>query len=221
MAAAGGRKLKRQTVLVLLTFVSQSLKNIEILHSQLVHQLQELESRENLQDERTLQGIKSQLIKRGKHLKNCARHQKRILFQIEETKLFWIFKKKKIISLLEKYSWDSLDRITKVFEDWTESLLNLEKQLTDLNYSLLKTEELNNLIRENLLDKFIEFNRQNEDNCDNMDRAITSYNLMAEYETAKRDRELNLDYLQSLKEKVLALREEEKLTSFQAAFSTI
>ncbi len=100
-------------------------------------------------------------------------------------------------------------------------MLNLEKQLTDLNYSLLKTEELNNLIRENLLDKFIEFNRQNEDNCDNMDRAITSYNLMAEYETAKRDRELNLDYLQSLKEKVLALREEEKLTSFQAASSTI
>ena len=44
---------------------------------------------------------------------------------------------------------------------------------------------------------------------------------MAEYETAKRDRELNLDYLQSLKEKILALGQEEKITSFQAASGTI
>ncbi len=54
-----------------------------------------------------------------------------------------------------------------------------------------------------------------------MDRAITSYNLMAEYETAKRDRELNLDYLQSLKEKILALGESEASSSFPAASSTI
>ncbi len=72
-----------------------------------------------------------------------------------------------------------------------------------------------------MLDKFIELNRQNEDNCDSMDRAITSYNLMAEYETAKRDRELNLDYLQSLKEKILALGESEASSSFPAASSTI
>ena len=213
--------MKRQTVLALLKLVSESLKNIEILQSQVSYQLQELESRENLQNERTLQEIKSQLIERRKLLSNCARHQKRILFQVEEAKLFWIFKKKKIISLLSEYSWDSSDRIIKVFEDWTESLLTLEKQLTDLNYSLLKTEELNNLIRENFLDKFIEFNRKNEDNYDNMDRVITSYNLMAEYEIAQRNRELNLDYLQSLKEKILALGESEVSSSFPAASSTI
>ncbi len=213
--------MKRQTVLALLTFVSESLKNIEILHSQVACQVQEMESRENWQNERTLQEIKSQLIKRGKHLKNCARHQKRILSQIEETKLFWIFKKKKIISLLEKYSWDSLDRITKVFQDWTEGLLNLEKQLTDLDYSLLKTEELKELVRGNFLDNFIEFNQQNDDNCDNIDRVISTYDLMAEYATAQRNQELNLDYLPSLKEKILALGEEEKLTSFQVASSTI
>ncbi len=213
--------MKRQTVLALLKLVSENLKNIEILHSQVACQLQELEIRENWQNEGTLQGIKSQLVERSKLLKNCARHQKSIFLLLEETKLFWVFKKKKIISLLKKYSWDSLDNITKKFQECTEGLLNLEKQLVELNYSLLKTEKLNNLIRENLLDKFIEFNRQNEVNCDNMDRAITSYNLMAEYETAKRDRELNLDYLQGLKGKILALGQEEKLTSFQAASSTI
>ena len=213
--------MKKQTVLALLTLVSQSLKNIEILHSQVAYQLQELESRENLQSSLVLQEIKSKLVERSKLLKDCYKHQKRILFQVEETKLFWFFKQKDIVSLLEKYSWDSLDRITKVFEDWTESLLNLEKQLTNLNYSLLKTEELNNLIRENFLDKFIEFNRKNEDNYDNMDRVITSYNLMAEYEIAQRNRELNLDYLKSLKEKILALGESEVSSSFPAASSTI
>ncbi len=73
--------MKRQTVLALLKLVSESLKNIEILQSQVSYQLQELESRENLQNERTLQEIKSQLIERSKLLSNCARHQKRILFQ--------------------------------------------------------------------------------------------------------------------------------------------
>ena len=44
---------------------------------------------------------------------------------------------------------------------------------------------------------------------------------MAEYEAAIRDRELNLGYLQSLKEKILALGEEEELTSFQVVSSII
>ncbi len=127
--------------------------------SQIVCQTQEIENKENLHNERTLQGIKSQLIKRGKHLNDCYRHQKRIIFQIEKTKFFWLFKQKNILSLLEEYSWNSLDKITKIFQDRTEGLLNLEKQLVDLNYSLLKTEELNELVQENLLDKFIEFNQ--------------------------------------------------------------
>ncbi len=213
--------MKKHTVLALLKLVSQSLKNVEILHSQVACQLQELESRENLQNERTLQEIKSKLVERSKLFTNCARQQKRILFQVQEAKLFWLFKKRKIISLLSEYSWDSLDKITKTFQQWTEELLNLEKQLTNLNFLLLKTEELNELVRGNLLDKFIEFNQQNEDNCDKIDRAITSYNLMAEYEAAQRNRELNLDYLQGLKGKILALGESEKITSFQAASSTI
>ncbi len=213
--------MKKHTVLALLKLVSQSLKNVEILHSQVACQLQELESRENLQNERILQEIKSKLVERSKLFTNCARQQKRILFQVQEAKLFWLFKKRKIISLLSEYSWDSLDKITKTFQQWTEELLNLEKQLTNLNFLLLKTEELNELVRGNLLDKFIEFNQQNEDNCDKIDRAITSYNLMAEYEAAQRNRELNLDYLQGLKGKILALGESEKITSFQAASSTI
>ena len=79
----------------------------------------------------------------------------------------------------------------------------------------------NELVQENLLDNFIEFNQQNYNNCDNIDRVITTYDLMAEYATAKRKQELDLDYLPSLKEKILALGEEEKLTSFPAASSTI
>ncbi len=132
--------MKRQTVLALLTFVSESLKNIEILHSQVAYQLQELESKEEMQNERTLPGIRRQLIKRGQLLKDCYKHQKRILFQVEETKLFWVLKQKNIVFLLREYSWDSLDNITKKNQDWLESLFELEKQLTDLNYSLLKIE---------------------------------------------------------------------------------
>ncbi len=71
--------MKRQTVLALLNLVSESLKNIEILHSQVVYQLQELESREILQNERTLQRIKGQLIKRGKLLSNCAQVNRKTL----------------------------------------------------------------------------------------------------------------------------------------------
>ncbi len=172
-----------------------------------------------MQNELTLQEIKKQLIKRGKLLKNCARHQKRILFQVEETKLFWLFKQKDVVSLLKEYRWDTLDGIPSLFKDWTEELSNLEKQLVELNYSLLKTEELKELVRENLLDKFIKFNQQNEDNCDRIDRVRITYNLMAQYATAQRERELDLDYLQSLKEKILASGNEEKLTSCSVLYA--
>ena len=205
--------MKRQTVLALLRFVSQSLKNIEILHSQVSYQLQELESRENLQNERTLQEIKSQLIKRSKLLTNCARHQKRILFQVEETKLFWVFKKKKIISLLKEYSWESLDRMTKVFEDWTDGLLNLEKQLVEVHYYSLDLADLERTIEENILEQFTKINWDNSGNCDNMKGVIQAYQIMAEYSRAERKQSANCDCLgyhnklQKLNNKVLEIGE--------------
>lgn len=44
---------------------------------------------------------------------------------------------------------------------------------------------------------------------------------MAEYALAKRNQELDLDYLQSLRDRILALGKEASLSSFQVASSNI
>ena len=212
--------MKREIVLDLLELVSENLDRLSILHTQIVVQVQEMVS-SNLQQERTLQEIRQQLIKRGKYLNTCYRHQKRIFFQIEENQVFWFFKRKRIVDLLKQYNWDSPDKIEANFQDSIKDYSYLEKQLCDWRYSLLKIEKLNGLIQGNLLDEFVQLNQENEDNCDNIDRVISTYNLMAEYALAKRNQELNLDYLQSLRDKVLALGKEEKLAYFQAASTTI
>ncbi len=85
------------------------------MHSQIVGQAQEMESKEKWHNDKTLQEIKSQLIKRGKHLSNCYRQQKRILFQIKENKIIWFFKWRDIVSLLEQYNRGSQDKIEANF----------------------------------------------------------------------------------------------------------
>ena len=212
--------MKREVVLDLLELVSENLNNLNILHSQIVGQVREIENEEFLQHNKTLQGIKSQLIKRGKYLNNYCQHKRRILLKIEENKMLWVFKQKSIVALLEQYNWDSQDKIRAIFQSWNNHLLNLEKQLSDWHYSNIKTEDLKQLIKDNLLDRFVEFNQQNDGVCDKIE-TVEAYNLMAEYLIAEQKQKLNLSYLQELDEKISTLSKEEKLTSFQAVPSTV
>ena len=212
--------MKREIVLDLLELVSENLDRLSILHTQIGIQVQEIVS-SNLQQERTIQEIRKQLTKRGKYLNACQRHQKRILFKIEGNKVFWLFKQKNIVALLKQYNWDSQDKIEAFFQDSIKDYSRLEKQLCDWRYSLIETEELNELIQGNFSDKFVRFNQEDNDNCDSIDRVIETYDLMAEYEIAKRNQELDLERLQSLRDRILALGKEASLSSFQVASSNI
>lgn len=193
----------------LFELVTGNLHGIAAWHSRLIKEVKELENRESLGKDKTLQEISERLIEQEKLLKKFSYQRRAIQFKIEQNSLPWLLKKRIIIPWLKEFGWDDRDKIKTIFQGWDDCLLSLEKQLSDLNYFFFKSEELNEIIQEKLLEQFGEYNQNNEDDCDKIEAARKAYELLAEYSAVQQKQSANRDglgyveRLQALKNKLL------------------
>ena len=186
--------MKQEELWYLFALITEKLDSLRAWHSQLISQAKELGKQENFYEDKTLQGLKRQLIERKESLLQLFRQKNEIKFHLTRKYIPWPIKIILIISpLLEEYGWGSTDKIEAILQQEESRLLEIEKQLSDLSYLSFDLVKLNQIIEENLIEQIAKINLKNADNYDSIIKIDKAYQILADYSIAERNYSANRD----------------------------
>ena len=164
--------------------ITEKLDSLGAWYSQLISQVKELEKQEVFYQDRTLQGIKGQLLERKESLLELFLQKNEIKFHLNRKYLPWFLKGITISPLLEQYSWGDRDKIEVILQQEESRLLEIEKQLSDLNYLSIDLTKLNQLIEEKFIEQLAQIGLKDVDKCDSIKEIGEAHQIIADYSIA-------------------------------------